>query len=240
MQEISYPLTSQAQQGTKDCAQANLSLLLSHYNIHKSVEDITAAVPVYVNTEGKSLGSSVGHIASYALDLGLKATLHVSDVQLFDQSWSTLSADELCNALVRRVPYIHHGTYDTETLHVIADGFVQFLRKGGTIVTPVVDEHYIHTQLVQGPLFFIVNYQYAFQRPRTNYTEEVKSADPITGSLSTHVVTITGYKDGQFQVVDTVREPEHATVWVPANRLIAAYHLADIDLDSMFLTLSKD
>ena len=47
------------------------------------------------------------------------------------------------------------------------------------------------------------------------------------------------YKDGQFQILDTVREPAEATQWVPANRLIAAYYLADIDLDSMFLTISK-
>ncbi len=239
MQEILYNLQSNTKQQPHDCAQTNLGILLSHHGIHKTSEEIKSAVPACVNTDGKELGSSIGHIASYALDLGLKATLHVSDVQLFDQTWNELPAEALKQNLRERAKHIRHGIYDTELLTVVADGFCQFLDKGGVILTPVVDEEYIHTQLQQGPLFFVVNYQYLFQRPRIVFTNTGKDSDPITGTLTTHVITVIGYKDGQFRVLDTVREPTEATLWVPANRLIAAYYLADIDLDSMFLTISK-
>lgn len=239
MQEILYDLKPTTQQESHDCAQANLSLLLSYYGITKSVSEIKAAVPVYVNKEGTELGSSVGHIASYALDLGLKATLHVSDVQLFDQSWDTKNTETLKSDLMARAEYIHHGVYDTETLKMVADGLCQFVDKGGTIATPVVDERYIYEQLQHGPLFFVVNYQYLFQRPRFLFTKNGKETDTIKGGLTTHVLTVCGYKNGQFCVINTVRPPEEAIVWVPANRLVAAYYLADIDLDSMFLTISK-
>lgn len=240
MQEIIYNIPSLEQEESHDCVQTSAAMLLSHYGTRKSVSEIKAEVPVYINAAGKPLGSSVGHMASYFLDLDFKTTVHTSDAQLFDQSWKDLSPTELIANIQARQPFIKHAVYDQETLGVITNGFVQFLQKGGQLVMPVVDEAYLHTLLEAGPIFCVVNYQYLFEVARTAYdTQDKPQRDPIQGQLSTHVVTIAGYKDSQFLVIDSVRKPDEAQLWVPASRLIAAYHLADIDLDSLLITIAK-
>lgn len=240
MKEKHYNITPVRQELTSDCVQANAALLLSHYGIHKTIDELKQEVPVTRDAEGNLIGSSVGHIAAYFLSLGLKTTLHVSDIQLFDQTWDQLSARELIDNIEARKPHIKHTVYGQDILGVICDGYTQFLKNGGNIIMPTVDEAYLHSLLETGPIFCIINYQYLFKRPRTIFTTDTDSVnDPITGQLTTHVITIIGYKDGQFEIIDSVRPVSESKVWVSASRLIAAYHLADIDLDSLLITITK-
>lgn len=240
MEEIRYNIAPTQQQESHDCVQTTASLLLSYYGIQKSVSEIKIEVPVYINSEGKAIGSSVGHMAAYFSDLGLKTTLHTSDVQLFDQRWKDLPPTTLIASLKNRKPYIRHATYDQETLGVICDGFVQLLEKGGKLAMPVVDEVYLHSLLTSGPIFCAVNYQYLFATSRTLFnTDGSTNGDAVQGQPITHAITITGYKDSQFEIIDSVRKPEEAKLWVSASRLIAAYHLADIDLDSVLITIKE-
>jgi hypothetical protein len=99
------------EQGLQDCLQTNVLQLLRYkgYAIH--YKEISEKAGVYQNAQGEILGSSVGHMASFLLSLGLEVIIHTSDVEIFDPSWNYDNAEELREYLDQRRGFVHHPRY---------------------------------------------------------------------------------------------------------------------------------
>ncbi len=239
MKEIYYQIKRVEQQESSDCVQAVASQLLSFYGIEKTVEEVKREVPVFVNADGIPLGTSIGHMAAYFVGLGFEVELQTSDIELFDQTWGDLNNDKLIKQIKLRQPHVKHTIYGSDAIAAVCEGFMLFLHQGGKITFPVVDEQYFYRLLEQGPIYAVLNYQFLFQKPKIFYNETTQelSANATTGMPHTHALLIVGYKDGQFCLLDPEGdEPER---WVSVGRLVGAYYLADLNLDSVLIVLKK-
>jgi len=237
MEEISYsvPLLTQ---NIQDCVQASASQILSYYGIKKSIAEVKKEVPVYINSEGKPLGSSLGHIASYFLQLGFKVTLHSVDIEIFDRSWKDLDNQAFIRKLKERRKYLKHARYEEEALDLVVDGYIQFLAKEGKINFPVVDQDYLYKLLKEGPIYTILSYNFLNQVSKYKFTEDKPVQDSIAGSPSTHAVVISGYKQGRFEITDPDYEFGGKKLINP-SQIIGAFYLAETDFDPLLVTLEK-
>lgn len=168
--------------------------------------------------------------------------MHIADTDLFDQSWITLEPNELVEKLKARQAVIKHINYDRDALTAISEGYVLFLNKGGKIVFPVVDVEYIYNFLQKGPVYAVLNYQFAFQRPKFVYSQTTKEyeEDSINGSIATHALLIIGYKEGKFCLLDPDNEESHDQErWVDANRVVGSYYLAGLNIVPLLITTEK-
>ena len=225
-------------QTIQDCVQTAASQLLSFYNINKTVEEIKKEVPVYITSDGKPLGSSLGHIAAYFTTLGFQTTIHTVDIELFDRSWNSSDNKMLKDNLLQRRKYLRHSRYEAAALDMVVDGYVQFLNKGGTIEFPIVDEQYISKLLEKGPVYAVVSYNFLNQVAKYSArSEERPTKDAISGSPSTHVIIITKFNNGLFEIIDPDYEFGGKRS-IPSNLLIGAFYLAETDFDPMLITLS--
>jgi len=145
-------------QGIQECAQASAVQILEWFGIKKSLEEVKSDVPVYIGKNGKPVGTALGHIASYFLDLGFEVDMHLFDVQIFDPSWQNLSNLEMIQNLFKRRPHVKHGYYDDEIINVIFDGYTQFLKSGGKVKLNFLDTDMLRNQLNDTPLYAVVNY----------------------------------------------------------------------------------
>jgi len=238
MKEVGYdiPLLTQ---NTQDCAQSSASQILSYYGIKKSIEDIKKEVPVYISSEGKPLGSSLGHIATYFIQLGLETTLHSVDIEIFDRSWKDFDNQTLIQKLRERRKYLKHARYEEAALDLVVDGYAQFLKKGGRIVFPIVDEAYLYQLIQKGPIYTILSYNFLNQVSKYKFVSDGKPVqDSIAGSPSTHAVVISGYKLGKFEITD----PDYrfgGKKLIHPGQIIGAFYLAETDFDPLLITLKK-
>src|SRR4051812_20652479 len=122
MKDILHSVPIIHQEESSDCVQASAAQLLSFYGIQKTVSEVKSEVPVYIDASGKPLGTSIGHLASYFISLGFEATIHTSDIQLFDPTWNGLSSNELIEKLNVRKEYLKHATYDQEAINLVTEG----------------------------------------------------------------------------------------------------------------------
>jgi len=238
MKEISYdiPLITQ---NIQDCVQSSASQILSYYGINKTIDEIKKEVPVYINSDGKPLGSSLGHIATYFIQLGLETTLHSVDIEIFDRSWKNLDNQAIIQKLKERRKYLKHARYEESALDLVVSGYVLFLEKGGNIIFPIVDEAYLYKLLQKGPIFTILSYNFLNQVPKYTFIPEGKSIqDSIMGAPSTHAVVISGYKQGKFEITDPDYEFEGKRL-IDAGQIIGAFYLAETDFDPLLITLKK-
>ncbi len=224
-------------QGVQECAQASAAQIISYYGLNKSLEEIKQEVPVYIDSDGRKYGTSLGHIATYFQKLGFKTKLHSSDIIIFDRSWQEINSEELAKKLSERTPFIKHGIYDEATIKVIVDGYSQYLASGGQISLPLVDTAYILKYLQQGPLYMVVSYNSLNNCPKYDFSGD-PIQDDIKGIPTTHAIVISGYQDGQFEIVDPDFEFGGYRK-ISESQLLAAFYLAQTDMDSLFISFEK-
>ncbi|MFA4827385.1 MAG: hypothetical protein WC596_04025 [Candidatus Shapirobacteria bacterium] len=239
MQTIDYDIPL-IKQGLQDCVQSNAVQILKYYGIQKSLDEVKAEVPVFVSKEGNPLGSSLGHIATYFINQGLKTTIHTVDIEIFDRSWKGLSNQDLIEKLQQRRKFIQSTKYSQEALDVIFDGYISFLKLGGQITFPIIDENFLINHLKSGPIYGVVSFNFLNSASKYKFSNVSKNSvpDSVEGSPGTHVVTIAGYKDNQFKLVDP--DPEFGGIrWIDPNFLIGSIYLAETDFDSILITFNK-
>lgn len=241
MKSISYniPLVIQ---GTSECLQASSSMLLQYYHIAKSLDDVKKEISVYVTTEGKPLGTSIGHIGSYWQSQGFETKIHCVDVEIFDRTWQSLSKEELIKNLNARKDYIKHHKYNKEIMDYIIDGYIEFIKKGGSITLPIIDENYLYTLLVQDPFIASVNYNFLQDAPKLVYPQIPSGQmreDSIEGETSTHAIIISGYDDGDFIIVDPYPKTAGRQK-ISSAQLIGAIYLAESDFDPLLISVEKN
>ncbi|MBU2577774.1 hypothetical protein KKA69_02970 [Patescibacteria group bacterium] len=228
------------QQKLQDCVQASAAQILSFYGIKKDLKEIKKEVPVYISKNNKPLGSSLGHIGTYFLKLGLEATIHTTDTQIFDRSWQKLTKKEIIGKLIKRKKYIKHPIYQKEEFNLIFDGYISFLKSGGKINFPIITNEYIYNLLQKGPIYAVINFQFLNSVPKytlNNKTGQIVK-DDIKGNSSTHAIVISGFKNNKYIIVDPdenfggVREIE-------VDHLLGSFYLAQTDYDNLLISLAQ-
>lgn len=227
-------------QGLSECTQASVTQLLNYYGISKTIEEVKKEVPVYVSPEGKPVGTSLGHMGCYLLQQGFHATIHIVDVEIFDRSWKGLHPEQLVQKLQERKQFIQHARYGKEAFDLIFDGYISFIKKGGAIELPVIDEAYLVKQLENGPFLAVVSYNFLHSDTKYRYDKETNTdvRDDIKGNPTTHAIVVSGFNEGKFSIVDPDKE-NGGKKDISASQLIGAIYLAETDFDSLILTLHK-
>jgi hypothetical protein len=243
MEPIKYDITP-VQQATAECLQTATYQVLSWFqDNNKTLSDLTAEVQVSVDANGNKLGTSIGHMATYVRLLGYKVTLHIFDVELFDRSWSSLSGDVLVDALKKRAEALPENHTIANVRDTVIPGYIAFLEYGGLTIFPVLSSHYLYSLLQKGPYVAIVNSTYLNGSPRKKYNPATDKYvdDAIHGQSLNHAVTIAGYQDSQFNIIDPEPPTGHeATRWIPAEHLIASIATAQTESDNMLITIEKE
>lgn len=227
-------------QGLQQCVQASTAQLLQYYGIKKSIDEIRNEVPIYISSLGVPLGSSLGHIAAYMISQNFDVTIHTVDTELFDQSWKSCGNDELITNLQQRKAFLKHPRYEHDALDAIIDGYTQFLKAGGNVVFPLVDESYLVELLINGPVFCVLNYNFLNTVARGKFDRKSNSfvRDAISGSPSTHAVVISGYEGGSFMITDP-DDVYGGVRKISSGHLIGSFYLAETDFDCVLITLKK-
>lgn len=239
MIKIFYPLPL-VKQDLQECVQASTVSLLAHYGIEKNTNQVKKEVPVYKTHDGKLLGSSLGHIALYFQKLGFKTTIHTTDIQIFDRSWSKLVRPKLIENLKQRRQNIRHPIYDELAIKAIFDGYIKFLEAKGKIVMPVISEKYLLSLLKNGPIFSVVSYNFLNQTSKFSFDSQNQKhiKDSINGIPSTHAVVINGFNNNSFNVIDPDLKFGGKRQIKP-DLLIGSIYLAETDYDNLLITIQK-
>jgi len=235
--KYSVPLIKQ---GVQECVQASATALLNYFGVAKTFDQVKAEVPVYIDSQGKIRGTSIGHMATYLIKQGFSATIHTVDIQIFDRSWNELSNHELVDRLHKRQPYLKHPEYDAEILAAMVDGYIQFLTAGGQLSMSLIDEAYLYQLLAKSPFLAVISFNFLNQTAKyvLGKANDKPIPDSIKGAPGTHMVAVMGYQDHQFQIMD----PDYefgGLRWVDSNLLVGCIYLAETDYDSMVISVQK-
>ncbi len=167
-------------QKTSECLQTAVAQTLPYFKINKSVDQILREVSVSRDREGNKLGTSIGHMATYLLGLGINVKLHVFDVEIFDRSWAKYTNKQMITALHARQDHFKNAHYDKDSIKVIFDGYLSYLYNGGRIIIPQLSRNYLYQRLRDGPYIALLNSTYLNSRAKQSYvraTDTLESYD---------------------------------------------------------------
>jgi len=237
MKPINYEVPL-IKQGLQDCVQASAAQIIGFYGVNRSLEEIKKEVPVYISKDGRPLGSSLGHIATYFLTLGFATTIHTVDIQIFDRTWGKLTKEEIIEKLIQRRKYIKHPIYKEEEFDLIFDGYISFLKSGGEISFPIITNKYIFNLLTKGPIYAVINFQFLNSAPKYAFENGQIVRDDIKGDAGTHAVVISGFKNNRYVIVDP--DNNHGGIReIEADHLLGSFYLAQIDYDNLLISLAQ-
>ena len=241
MQPIEYDIKA-IKQNTSECMQTAATQLISYFDPSITVQEVLTEVPIYIDENSDKIGTSPGHLASFFASRGYKTKTHIFDVELFDISWSGLSANEVIENLVKRQEHIPANSWLAKYHHILVDGWKVYVQKGGTFTFPALSSKLLHDLLLDGPLLVMVNSTYLNRSSKELYSIEIDKfvKDSFKGRSLTHAVTAAGYKDGKFLIVDP-DPPEGLEQhrWIESDHMLASVMAAQTESDNFVISVSK-
>ena len=203
--------------------------------------------------ELSSGGTLAVQLACHALQRGYQATLYSYNLQLFDPTWFSVPevnlAAKLDQQLVSKGAQSGRGDLEQERLRVSTRSYLEFLRLGGEIRMPVLDENLIVDTLLQGrPILCGLSATFLYRecRERGHALETPSSTsvpDDTGGDPVGHFVVLYGYDRAKAQVL--IADPllsnplgqEH-TYAASLAKVSAAIFLGIVTYDANLLTIS--
>ena len=196
-------------QSPKACGPASLVQVLRYYGHDIDLPGMLdfLAVP---EDEFSRQGVAEGSLGLAAARLGFPVSFFSFDTKRFDPMWSSLSKEEVVSRLKRRLSFLESASSEdsvegyasyykrvtTEKLvgmleHPLVD--FSFVPISASLLCSLLDEGVLPLVIVNSPLFF--------RTPRRYHGE----FDEVRGREWGHVVTLAGYDDRCFWVVDPAR-----------------------------------
>ncbi len=236
MKQAIYEVVHRYQPTPTSCSQTALSILLSHYNIPKTVDDILAVVPQVKDLDGNDSGSINQQLATWCISLGFDVTLYTFDCQIIDQSWAGLGKDDLVARLKMSMDGYEVPSLGALWSNAYRQAYVDFLEAGGEMhIQPAVTTKRLYELLEYGPILACVSFSTLYGVGRSN---EQSEQDDINGKAWNHTVVIYGNdEDGNFCVSDPLKKP--GTHVVEAERMIVAISTAQLECDNLFFQIQK-
>ena len=237
---IKHDIPLQTQTKSSNCVQTSTSQFISFYGLDISPDDIEEEIPVRFDKEGKPMGTLLPDIGTWLIkSYGLKATMHVFDVQILDRTWAKLTHGELLETM-KKVQQTGIATAKTWYAPYLIDAYVDFLKAGGTIDITRCTNDLLRSLIDKGTVMAIVNFNYLYDWPRETYNKDTEhyETDVMNGKVTEHDIVLTGYDDGVYFYNDCASVVSGKKT-VNDDVLIGAICTAQINSDNYLLTVEK-
>ncbi len=236
MKQVDYRVVHQYQKSPTSCSQTALSILLSHYGIQKSQDEILQSVPQVKDENGKDSGSINQQLAGWCISLGFEVKFYTFDCQVIDQSWTGLAKQDTIARLQAGM-----GGYEIPSLgqlwsNAYRQAYVDYLKAGGELyIQPAVTSGLLYELLEHGPILPCVSFSTLYGTGRTN---EQSEPDDVTGKAWNHSIVVHGVDEaGSFRISDPLRKP--GSHIVEPERMIAAISTAQLECDNLLFQIQK-
>lgn len=211
------------------CGPTCLAAVYSYYGRRCTVEDVIGEIRR--NADGGTLAVYLG-IA--ALEKGYAATLYSYNLRVFDPTWSSLEAPDLCRKLKKRRKFTR-----SKRLRRVLSAYEDFLEGGGEVRFSELETELLASAFRQGrPILTGLSATYLYGTPR----ERNEEPDDVRGDPVGHFVVVSGYDPAtdRFEVRDPSRQipfSDTGSYSVESTRLFSAILLGDVTYDSVLLEI---
>lgn len=239
VQAVSYSVKHCYQSTNNNCSQTALSILLSHYGNHVTIEEIMQQIPVNKDEKGADWGTINQQIAIWCVTQGFAVELYTFDCQAIDLSWASLDQDQLLERIeavkqTREVPAL--GRQWSE---IYLQSYADFVKAGGKLhIQPHVTTELLYDLLKKGPVLSALCFNTLYNKGRRSYPavrEEVP--DDVKGKIGTHSVVIYGVtQNGDFEIADPWEKPGMHVI--EPERMLCAITAAQIECDNLLVQLT--
>lgn len=241
MKAVKYKVVHRYQPTNTSCSPTALSIMLSHYGISESPEEIMKIVPQVKDEDGKDGGTINQQLATWCKEQGYEVTLYTFDCQIIDQSWRGLSPQDI----IARLEVGLAGGWDVPSLgklwsRAYRQSYIDYLQVGGQLeIQPAVTSKLLHKLLGNGPVLPCVCYNTLYGTGRSRYIgAETSEKDDVNGKATNHSIVIYGINEkGDFLVADPLKKPGLHTI--EPERMLAAISTAQIECDNLLFQIQK-
>lgn len=240
MKAIEHKVKHIYQPTNNTCGYASLSMLLSYYNVDKTVDELTAEVPQPKGEDGVPYGSVTAQLVQWCEENNLHSHMYAFDPAVLDISWQKLSSKQILERL--------KTLKDTHTTPILGEhwskvymqAYIAMLEAGAELtVRPTVSTRLIYDLLQKGPVYANVCSSVMTGVGRTRNTGLRKSvSDDREKRLNNHSIVIYGNdKEGNFLVAD----PWDGLTVIDPELMICSITAAIVECDSqLFVIKSKN
>lgn len=235
MQAVSHNIQHQYQPTPTNCSQTALSIMLGHYDVSLTPQEIEKSVPQTQDSEGNDIGTVSQALATWCAEAqGFKTVMYTFDCQIIDQSWQDKSAAHIISRLQAGLA----NGWDAPGLgpdwsNEYRQAYIDYLQAGNRLVIqPSVTSKLLYKLVGQGPLFLnvCINTLYGQGRTKDNKLNDVQ------GRAWNHSIVLYGNdQEGNFLIADPIVKPGLHTV--EAERMIAAVTASQTECDNLLFQL---
>lgn len=236
MKPRSYQVAHQYQQNPTSCSQTALSILLSHYGIQKTQDEILQSVPQVKDETSKDRGSINQQLAAWCVSLGFKVSFYTFDCQVIDQSWAGLAKQDIIARLQAGMNGYEIPSLGKLWSNAYRQAYIDYLETGGDLyIEPAVTSKLLYHLLEYGPILPCVSFSTLYATGRTN---EQSEPDDVNGKAWNHSIVIHGVDElGNFLVSDPLKKP--GSHIIEPERMIAAISTAQLECDNLLFQIQK-
>jgi Peptidase_C39 like family len=238
MKSISHKVKHQYQPTNSSCSPTALSILLSHYDMDLTVDDISKQVPQVKNEDGEDSGTINQQLATYAISLGFSVSLYTFDCQIIDMSWQDLSISEIIDRLEAAKGGWIVPSLGKQWSEAYRQSYIDYLKAGGRlIIQPAVTTQLMYKLLEDGPILPCLCSNTLYGKGKSRSEDSTSSVlDDVNGRAFNHSVVVYGVDEqGNFLIADPWYEPGLHTI--EPERMVAAISTAQIECDNLILQI---
>jgi hypothetical protein len=239
MNKIEHTFKHQYQPTNTTCSPTALSMLLSFYGKSIPVQDISEKVPQVKNSGGEDSGTINQQMAVWCVSLGFKVSVFTSDVQVIDQSWGALTANEIRRRLEARMKGAIVPSIGELWTKAYCQSYIDLLdAKVELTILPAISSSLLYALLKNGPVLPCLCFNTLYGKGKSSADgKRETSADDINGRAWNHSVVIYGHDEqGNFLIADPWEKPGRHVV--EPERMVAAIATAQIECDNVVFQLS--
>jgi hypothetical protein len=238
VQAIKHSIQHYYQPTNTTCGYAALSMLLSFYDKHVTVEELLESVKQPTDEKGDPRGSTTTELVTWCLENGFVSMVYSFDCEMLDLSWQKLPKAEL---LAKINAYKDHRNVlglGKEYGQIYMSGYEKMIESGGLLrIQPHATSKLIYELLETGPVYVNECSDVMDNLGRTKTVGLRQFAeDDENGSLHTHSIVVYGREEnGDLLVAD----PWRGLRTVDVENLLCSITLAQIECDNMIFQLEK-
>jgi hypothetical protein len=222
----------QTQPDDSTCGQTCLNAVYRYFGDDIPLQEVIAEVPRL-----KDGGTLAVYLACHALRRGFQATIITYNLQIFDPTWSTISAREIAEKLTLQLAF----KSNIPGFEVATNAYLDFFRLGGRLQFEVLTTGLIRRYLKRSiPLLSGLSATYLYNTAREYTFDNRLIYDDIRGVSTGHFVVLAGYDRYQRQVLvadPLMPNPVSAGQYylVKISRLMCAIILGTLTYDADLL-----
>jgi len=223
------------------CTQAATAMLLSHFDIEKTPENILESVPVR-SWPGSSepAGTPPQDVAAYVCKLGLAVEIVSFDVRVTDLSWQGKTTEFIEKRLKAASGKLTAPVIGRKGTELYIQAYIDYIAAGGKLsVQQAPTRELLHDLLKEAPFVAFVAYDTLWGTGKSINGPGLREskADDILGGSANHAIVVSRSVGDDFEVYDPWHEPGIETV--KADHLLAAIATAQQECDNLLIVVRR-